>query len=177
MVSNSAELRSFLLTMCIQVPESTTNSVSSSDPLWSSHQKFLLWAPLYQCVFCQKPFCNFGSLADLAIFVLRGCDYKFCACPKPDTTFARGSEADSREELEASRCSGKLPSTRRAWTPVAILADHAPSFLVLPRWRHFCLGCRLLLVHATSFPVLPHSKSHFVLMLDAPWESRFPAMM
>ena len=30
----------------------------------------------------------------------------------PDTTFARGSEDSSREELGASRCSGTLPSTR-----------------------------------------------------------------
>ena len=30
----------------------------------------------------------------------------------PDTTFARGSESNSLEELEASRCSGTLSSTR-----------------------------------------------------------------
>ena len=28
----------------------------------------------------------------------------------------------------------------RGWTPVAILADHATSFLVLPRCRHFYLS-------------------------------------
>ena len=30
----------------------------------------------------------------------------------PDTTFARSPESNSREELEASRCSGTLSSTR-----------------------------------------------------------------
>ena len=41
----------------------------------------------------------------------------------PDTTFARGSEGNSWEELEASRCSGTLSSTRLSWTSVAILAQ------------------------------------------------------
>ena len=48
--------------------------------------------------------------------------------------------------------------------------------LVHPRRRHSFRGSRFLLVHATGFPVLPHSSSHFLLMLDAPWESLFPAM-
>ena len=63
-----------------------------------------------------------------------------------------------------------------AWTLVAVLADHATSFLVLFRRRLFYLSIRFLLVHATGFLVLPHSYSHFLLMLDAPWESRFLAM-
>ena len=36
MVANSAELRSFLLTICILVPESTRNS-SLSEALWRAH--------------------------------------------------------------------------------------------------------------------------------------------
>ena len=47
-----------------------------------------------------------GSQADVAISVLREMRNMFCSLA---TTFARGSE---REELDASRCSGTLSSTR-----------------------------------------------------------------
>ena len=53
--------------------------------------------------------CNFGSQADIAISVLREVSENDVLT---DTTFARGSEGKSCEELEASRCSGTLSSTR-----------------------------------------------------------------
>ena len=58
--------------------------------------------------FSERSPCNSGSQADVAFSVLR--EVILCL---PDTTFARGSEDNSREELaNASRCSEKLSSTR-----------------------------------------------------------------
>ena len=68
----------------------------------------------YGCVsaFSARSPCHLGSLANLAIFVLRDVS-KNTMFPDPDTTFTRGSGADSREELAgASLCSGTLSSTR-----------------------------------------------------------------
>ena len=81
------------------------------------------------------------------------------------TTFARRSEGNSWAELEASRCSGTLSSTRLSlneFPRTSSLSSFLFSFSVS--------------VHATSFLVLPQSYSHFLLMLDVPWELRFPAI-
>ena len=104
--------------------------------------------------------CDFGPYADIAISVFREVSKILCL---PDTTFARGTEGNLWEELEAS-------------TPVANLAHLSTGHCVLPRCRHFCLGFRFLLVHATGFPVLAHSYSHFFLLLEFPCQSQFPSM-
>ena len=71
-------------------------------------QNVPLWARLYQCVFCKEPlwfwfsgrYRNFGPSGSEKNAVLTR------------STFARGPESNSREELEASRCSWTLSSTR-----------------------------------------------------------------
>ena len=85
------------------------DSHPSLRTLWSAvikSPKFPLWARLDQCV---------GALV---IFVLKQISQcrSFGKWVKilclPDTTFAHGSESNSWEELEASRCSGTLTETR-----------------------------------------------------------------
>ena len=68
----------------------------------------------------------------------------------PDTTFATGSEGNSWEELEASRCSGALSSKIiLPWTPVAIQAHFAIHHPAIPR-RHFDSGFRFLFMPRVS---------------------------
>ena len=51
--------------------------------------------------------------------------------------------------------------------PLTIRADHATGLRVLDRGPHFYVVFRFLLVLATGLPVLDHSNSHFLLLLDA----------
>ena len=80
-------------------------------------------------------------------FGLSGSEYKYCASLIPLLLAA----------LKVIHEHFHLPDC--PWTLLAILADHATSFLVLLRSHHFYLNFRFLLVHATSFFVLPHSYS------------------
>ena len=93
-------------------------------------------------------------------------------CWSRDTTFARGSKGNSREELEASRC-----STSPCLNSVANSAHLATNHSVILRLRHFYLGFRFLLIHATGSSVLmiPRTYFHF-LLLEFPCLSQFPAM-
>ena len=88
--------------------------------------------------------------------------------PEPDTTFTRGSEADSPEELAgASLWAGTLSSTRFSQVILTILADHATGLPVSSHCLYFYLSVGFLLVHATGLPVLCYSYFHFLLMRDA----------
>ena len=136
--------------------------------LWSAVIKTPKYSDLGTTVpvrFLQGSPCTLGSQADIAISVLR--EVRKNAVPYTIPLLLAALKVT--HEKKGSRCSGTLSYS---WTPVAILGNHATSFLVLPRCRHFCLDFRSLPVHATGFLVLPHSYSHFLLMVDAPWESR-----
>ena len=78
------------------------------DPLLFNHQIFRFghdctsaFSARSPCHFVFKQISQFGSFGKWVKML--------CL---PDITFARGSEGNSWEELEASRCSGKLSSTR-----------------------------------------------------------------
>ena len=88
------------------------DSHPSLRTLWSAVIKspnFPLWARLHWCVFCKKPFA-ISVLKQMSQFRSFGKWVKMLCllC----TTFARHSEGNSWAELEASRCSGTLSSTR-----------------------------------------------------------------
>ena len=65
----------------------------------------------------------------------------------------------------------------------ALKVIHEKNWKRLGAYEHFhLLDCPwtfpvILADHGTSFLVLPHSYFHFLLMLDAPWELRFPAIV
>ena len=71
----------------------------------SNHQNSPLWARLYQHVFCKKPslFCVFKQTSQFGSF--GKCVWTLCL-PVPDSTFARNSIGNSREELQVSRYPG-----------------------------------------------------------------------
>ena len=109
-----------------------------------------------------RSLCNFRFHADIAILVFRE------VCTHIVLTWYHLLAAMKVIHEKNRKRLGVLEHFHlpdRAWTPF----NHATCFHVLLRCRHFCLVFRCLLVHATGFPVLRHSYSHFLLMLDAPW--------
>ena len=115
---------------------------SSLRTLWSAvvMSPNLFWSR-YGCAsaFPARSPCYFGSHADVAILVFREVRLILCL---PDTTFTRGSEADSREELaSASLCSGTLSSTRFSVKTSNHSGKSRNGFLSVPsRCLVFCFG-------------------------------------
>ena len=117
--------------------------------------------------------CNFGLQACVAISVLREVR-KCCAYLIPLVLAAVKVIHENNWKRLGVLEHLHLPD--RAWTPVAILADHATSFLVLPRCRHFYWGFRFLLIlltHSfTSFCCWIFRADHSILRWRC-WRSRW----
>ena len=143
-------------------------------PHFSKSPNFPLESRLYQCVLREKTLYfwfsnrhrNFGpSWKEFK---------KLCF---PDTTFSRGSARNSWEELAASLCSGTFSSTRPCLNSCSFsgkLCDRFPRTSSLSFWiwfLGFCWSTRRVSSPSTSSLILS-----LLVKLDAPWESRFPAM-
>ena len=119
--------------------------------------------------FSARSSCYFGSQADVAISVLREVNlyifiYILCL---PDTTFPRGSEADSQKKSQVRPCIlERFHPQDSSYIFLTILADHATVFPVLFHCLHFYLDLGFLLVHATDLSVLfrCHAYSHFLFL-------------
>ena len=88
-----------------------------------------------------------------------------------------GSKGNSWEELEASRCSGTPSSTSPCLNSCSQYGTPCNSSLCNSLCL-FYLGFRFLLISATGFsvPMSPRSYFHFLLLLEFPRQSQFPAM-
>ena len=84
----------------------------------------------------------------------------------PGTTFARGAEGNSLEEVGASRCSGTLSSTRFSLNSSSRSGRSRNGYPNTPSLS-FWFGFSVSAGSRDEFPHLHHSHSHFLLMRDA----------
>ena len=93
------------------------------------------------------------------------------------TTFARAPKVIHEKNSKILDVLEHFHHSILPWTPVANQAHFATHHPAIPR-RHFNLGFRFLLVHATSFLVLkdPLLRFHSFLLLELPCSSQFLAM-